>query len=591
MSRHRNKIISMIIDAVFPVWLILLVFIPITILLLWKEWKGTHRFRILRTVSAFIMMAAVVFMLLKPKYSTKKSSSIILLTPRYSQNTVDSILQAEPTWTVMHTDNTMPYKNSQLLAYYDLTERGSEIQIILGQGLPHHALDLLDSKSFDFIPAPLPEGITFLSVPDVTYVNRANFIKGTFNASERNVFIKLTGPGGTEDSVLLTNKGRSNFKLSFFPKQTGNLSYTIAINDSTNKKQTENLAIHVEEEQNLKILFIQQYPTFEAQYLKNFLGNKNHSVVLRYQLSKNNFRYEYLNHDPIQINKLTTELLNNFNLIITDEEALETLSPGEKTILKKSIYGGLGLLNLSGNIKTVRSNMFMPFELISVKKDTTVIKVESKSFSLPVSNYRLPLLPSISPVQKNKSGVLSGYTFEGAGKIAFQFLQETYRLALSGDSLAYSEVWTPLIEQVSQPQHQGSQIKICNPFPRYENDPLDIEIISPKQNLSLLDDSIRLSLMEDVSIDDVWHARTWGGKPGWHTLSTEDGASLSYYISRQADWKSLSMVNQLEENTFVNNRSQKNLGEAITTWKEIPPVLFYLIFLIAAGFIWLAPKL
>jgi hypothetical protein len=581
----------MIIDSFFPVWLIALILIPLTILLTWKEWRRPHNFRTLRTLSTLIMMISLAGLVLKPKYASKKLSSIILLTPEYSEKKLDSVLQAEPKSIVMRAENTKSYENSPLLPYHDLIKRGEEIRIVLGQGLPTHALDLIENKDFHFIPASLPEGIISLIFPEVTHVKRKNVLAGTFNSKKNNVSIKLTGPGGKEDSVRLPSKGLSNFKLSFVPKQSGNLLFPLSIMADTVNVRQENLPIHAEEERRLNILFVKHHPTFEIQYLKNFLGRKNHSVVLRYQLSKNNFRYEYLNRDPLQINRLTNETLDNFDLLITDGEALETLSHAEKSSLKKSIQSGLGILNLSDDFKNKNPSNFLPFQILSVKTDTAVFRLEKKSFNLPAIPQRVGPHPSISPLQKTKNGILSGYTFEGAGKIAFQFLQETYRLALSGDSAAYSEIWAPLIEQVARPMAQTTGIRITNAFPWYENEPIDIEIISTKENFSLEDDSIQLPLLEDVAIDNVWHARTWAGKPGWHTLKTSDGISLPYYISRQDDWKSLAIANQLEANSIARNISPKNSAEEITTWKEIPLVLFYLMFLIAAGFIWLAPKL
>jgi hypothetical protein len=223
--------------------------------------------------------------------------------------------------------------------------------------------------------------------------------------------------------------------------------------------------------------------------------------------------------------------------------------------------------------------------------DTTVIKIGSKLITTPASETRVVFDPSVTPVQENKSGILSGYSFDGAGKIAFQFLQETYRLALSGDSSAYSEVWSPLIEQVAKPRPQKSKIKIVTPFPWYENEPIDVMIISSNGNPLLLDDSVQIPLKEDVIIDNVWHGRTWGASKGWHTLQTEDGTSMPYYISQKDDLKSLSIANQMEKNKILQNASSKTSEEKRIAWTEVPPVFFYVLFLISAGFLWVAPKL
>ena len=577
-------------DSIFPLWLIALMLVPLTGHLLWKEWGLPRRFQKIRCLAVLIMMISLSSILLQPKYRSAVSSSIILLTPEYLDTTVDSILRANPDLTLMHIEHSKPYKNSILLPYNDLSERGKEIRFVIGQGLPAYILDLSNNNDFDFIPSPLPKGITKLKPPTVATINRKNFIEGEVNTITDSSVIYLNGPGGKEDSVQLLNKGLNKFSFSFVPKQAGNLSYEVIHRDSISIKR-EIVPVCVEDARSLNILFIHHYPTFEIQYLKNFLEKENHHVVLRYQLSKNNFRHEYLNHDPLQIHRLTSELLDNFDLLITDREALGALSTTERGILKKSIQSGLGLLNLSGSFKDKRSDTFMPFKTVSVKTDTTVIKVGSKLVTTPASETRVVFDPSVTTVQKNKSGILSGYRFDGAGKIAFQFLQETYRLTLSGDSSVYSEVWSPLIEQIAKPRPQKSKIKIVTPFPWYENEPIDIQLISSKDDPQLLDDSVLLPLREDVIIDNVWNGRTWGASKGWHTLQNEDGSSMSYYVSQEGDLKSLSLANQIEKNKISKNAFSKTSEEKNIVWKEIPPLLFYLLFLISAGFLWLAPKL
>jgi hypothetical protein len=577
-------------DPVFTLWVIALILVLLTSYLIWKEWNLPHRFQKTRCLAVLIMMVSVGGILLQPKYQSAVLSAIILLTPNYSETTVDSLLQANPELGIMHIENSKPYKNSMLLPYNDLIERGKEIRFVVGQGLPTYMLDLPSSNYFDFIPSPLPKGITKLQLPTTATINRKNFITGVMNTMTDSSVVYLNGPGGKEDSVRLLNRGLNEFTFSFVPKQAGNVSYEVIHKDGITVKR-EVIPLYVEEARSLNILFIHHYPSFEIQYLKNFLGKENHQIVLRYQLSKNNFRYEYLNHDPLQINRLTSALLANFNLLITDEEALNALSSIEREILKKSIRSGLGLLNLTGSFKDKRLDTFTPFRKVSVKTDTTVIKIGSKLITTPASETRVVFDPSVTPVQKNKSGILSGYSFDGAGKIAFQFLQETYRLTLSGDSSAYSEVWSSLIEQVAKPRPQKSKIKIATPFPWYENEPIDILIISSDGNSRMRDDSVEIPLQEDVIIDDIWHGRTWGASNGWHMLQTEDGTSMPYYISQKDNLKSLSIANQIERNKILQNASSKTSQKERIVWKEVPPVFFYALFLILAGFLWLAPKL
>lgn len=575
----------MIFDPVFPFWVIILVILSLALFMVWLESKKSYRFRMLRFVSVSLMMTALAGLLLKPGYCTEKTSAIILLTPGYSERKVDSVLQREPKAILMQLDNTARYKNSKALHHYNLADLDKEIQVVLGQGLPAHYLDLMENKVFQFIPAPEPAGITELYFPSNATVGRRHTISGVFNGIQRDIWIFLNGPAGKEDSVFL-KKGRNDFRLGFIPKQPGQFVYTVLVQDSVNS-YLESLPIHILEEQKFNILFLQQYPTFETQSLKNFLERKNHSIVLRQQVSENNFRYEYINREPIALARITSELLEDMDLIITDPESLSNFSPAENNILEKFIRAGLGLISLP--VTDTRSSPFFPWETTQVKTDTTNIRIASRSYNFPVTRVRV--LPNASTIvlQKNKSGILSGYTFHGAGKIGFQLLQETYRLNLSGDSTTYSDLWVPLLEKVARPDFKPSKIKITTPFPVYENEPVDIEVMSTSENVSLTADSIELPLKEDISIDNVWHARTWAAKPGWHVLETEDGTFLPYYVSDSNEWRPLALTNQLKANNHHKSFSQS--PKKIEMLEEISPWIFYMIFLVTAGFIWLAPKL
>ncbi len=395
----------MFVNPLVPFWLITPIVILLVIFLVWQESKKPYRFRILRIIAVILMMLALTGLLFKPSYQTKKSSNIILLTPNYSAKQVDSILLDHPDLMLMHLEQTSPYKNSTRLFHEELPERANEIKIVIGQGLPRYLLDNLETRAFHFIPAPSPEGITNLFVSNHNIINRKNSITATLNSINGKGWIKLSGPGGKEDSVAIKNKGQNDFELAFLPKNSGALLYSLSIHDGDTQYE-EILPLTVDQERPLQILFLLSYPTFEAQNLKSFLARKNHSVVLRHQLSKNNFRYEYVNHDQIRIDRLTPALLDNIDLLITDGETMSSLSPPEKAALEKSIFSGLGLLHLTP-ITNKSLAEFFPFQNTTVKSDTAILQIGKKSLSFPASKLRI----TPTPVYYSPSKKQNRYTF------------------------------------------------------------------------------------------------------------------------------------------------------------------------------------
>lgn len=531
------------------------------------------------------MMAALIGMILKPQYSTVKSRAVILLTPNYSVKQVDSLLKQHPSFGMMHMVNTPPYQNSKQMDNYNLYDVIGNVRYVVGRGIPIHYLSSLPSNNFIYLPSTLPAGFTALFVKTKNILHRKNVIKGKYNNLNGKVWLYLSGQGRSEDSVLLTKKGEQHFELAFVPKQSGQFLFDVVVKDSAHVIR-EHVPINIVAEHPLKILILQHHPTFEIQFLKNFLQKKNHSLIVRYQISRKNFRFEYVNHDALSFKRLTKELLEEIDIVMTDRESLSALSLQEKSLLDNALNSGLGLLHLSA-AGSRNQSIFFPFKNPPSKKDTTHIALEGKFHSFPATS-RVENNPTIVALNKNKSGIVAGYTFRGAGKIGFQILGQTFKLSLSGDSIAYSNLWTPLIEQVARGLSKNSRINIVTPFPRYQNDQLDVEVISSDEDVRLFDDGVGLPLREHVSIDNVWHSRTWGGKPGWHTLRTSD-ESLSYFVSDSAAWPSLALSNQRRANELKSSPEVE--ASHVEVLEDVPPAIFFLIFILFAGFLWLSAKL
>jgi hypothetical protein len=563
--------------------------IPLTLLFLWLEWKRKHRFLVLRWVAVIVMMAMAASLFLRPVVTSEKNSSILLLTPGYAEKKIDSLLQHHPDLQLWHLMGTHPYKKSSLLAEHELAIKGNQIRFVSGEGLSAADLDLLDKKTFTFIPNQPTGGITSLSVARPVLAHHPAHVQGTFyNTTSGKKWIALKGPGGKEDSVLIEGRGPKSFDLSFTPKQKGEWLYTLAIQDSTEKWQEEKLPVYVEADAPLRLLFIQDFPTFETQYLKNYLAHAGHKLILRYQLSQKIFRFEFANRQPTQINRLTHDVLDETDLLIIDDGALQKLTTSEKNALKASVRAGLGILILPHATKTKPDDLF-PFTLTPVKTDSATILLQAKAVTLPTLPARLQNNSTAQPIIQNKSGILTGYAFSGAGKLGFQLLQETYRLTLSGDSTGYGAFWSPVIEKLSRRTTQASSIQITTPFPWHTDEPLQATLLSSQPNPALFADTIQLPLREDERLDDVWHGQLWAGIPGWHSLRTE-ASSLHYYVSEMGGWNSLRQSTQREQNLLASRTGDSN-GVQVLVQKELPALYFFLAFVAAAGFLWIAPKL
>jgi hypothetical protein len=585
---------ALTLHPLLPPWTMVII-ILIFVFFLWKELERHQKFLGARIVALFIIFLTVLGLLYRP-HTTKQQSAAdhLLLTPGYKRSTVDSLLGRNPELKIIRTIEVEAYGTD------DLVESPSEIaalhysvQYIIGQGLPRYVLESLDTPHFQFIPGNVITGIQHLAPHEPYEANQRGVIRGVFRNTGTTTLI-LAGPSGAEDSVSFRTDGLLPFELEFYPKHAGNFVYTLAVRKGIQLVR-ERLPVVVGASRKLRILFLQKFPTAETRYLKNYLSEKGHAVVVRYQTSQSNFRFEYSNVPAVQINRLTPARMNSFDLILIDTSSLKELGDDEASSLQKAVQEGLGLILLLDELprKGSRAYRFLPVNGTPIATDTVHLPLSGLEYhTFPIIPVALAPDPSLKAILQHSNKILSGYRYAGAGKVGFQLLKETYRRSLEGNIEDYAAVWAPLISKTARSSKTQFQIGLVTPFPYYENEPINIDVIAGEQKPTLLADSIGVPLTEDVTVDDYWLGKIWAGKRGWHSLFIpEDSTQLSYYASGNEEWRSLRMSQQAQENRLASSVHSNFKRLTYDEEVEVSPLYFFLLFLLAAGFLWLAPKI
>ncbi len=576
---------------VFSVWFILSGAALSLLFLAWKEINRKNRFLAGRVSAVILLIGAITLWMLQPTTSTlKDSTSIILLTKNYDRTKADSLGRKYPTYRILSARDATAFKGATELMPYEIANHKNDIAFILGDGLPYYEQEKIAS-SYSFLPGKLPVGIIQLSAPESVQVNQPITISGTVNIQGKTTLV-LEEPGGRKDSVMLTGTGTKLFSFSFQTQQTGLFRYAVFLRDSLTTKTEGHLPIEVTPEKKLNILFVQKYPSAEVRYLKNFLAEKGHALIVRSQISKSDFHYEFSNREPIRLDKLTSESLHEFDLFVMDSESLHGLSASELKSIEQSSKEGLGVIILMNEVDLKKKLPLLNASLKTYAHDTVHLLVKSQRIVLPALPVSVLANSSIAPVTTSAARILSGYRHEVAGKIGFQLLHETYRLLLEGKVAEYATLWSPLLEATARLKTELFKIQLINSFPYYQDEPLSVEVISSNDEPELKSNTALLPLQEDVLIDDYWHTTTWTGKPGWHSLTTQDSTALHYYVSPESEWSTLRIANQQRQHA-ANKSSFIPKKEAVLTTehKPISPLWFFVIFLLASGFLWLAPKL
>jgi hypothetical protein len=471
-----------------------------------------------------------------------------------------------------------------------LADYKNNIAFILGAGLPYYEQEKI-SPGYSFLPGIPPVGITQLHAPVHVQVNQVATISGTANTQGKTTVL-LETPGGLKDSVVLTGAGEKPFSFSFQPQQPGLFLYSLSFRDSLMNKIEGHVPVEVLPEKKLNLLFVQKFPSAEVRYLKNFVAEKGHALAVRSQLSKNDFHYEFSNREPIRMDRLTTEQLNELDLLVLDSESLYGFSASEIKSIEQSLKAGLGIIILMNEVDLKKKIPLLNISLKTYAQDTVHLRMQTKRFVLPAQPVSVQANLPVTTITSSATRILSGYQHNAAGKIGFQLLHETYRLLLEGKTTEYAALWSPLLESTARLTQESFKIKISNTFPYYQDEPLAIEIIAASIEPELKSNTALLPLQEDAIIDDYWHTTTWAGEPGWHSLTTQDSTALNYYVSPANEWNALRAANQqrahLAKQTSFTGVHPANPQ---TEHKPISSLWFFIIFLLASGFLWLAPKL
>lgn len=575
-----------------PVSWILLGAAVVLALTAWLEVKRTQKFLILRLSALCLAVIALLGLILNPSLQQRKTSDYIILTKNYNTRTFDSLTAKYSAGRLYQMPGAAPATKASVIENYrSLDELKGNIHL-LGDGFPAYMLEYLDTTALHYYPSDLPEGFTNLNLQKKYKQHQVNTLEGTFNPAGKSFTLKLTGSAQTEDSVTVSGKQHHTFALKFSPKTSGNFIYTLTAVDSTGKiAYSERVPVQIPEQKPLSILVLSDFPTAETRFLKNYLEAENHQLTLRYGISKNTYRTEFINTPKKGAVALSAAALAAYDLVILDLPTLTSLPDARLHELKQAVQNGLGILTLFNTPAPIakKATDFLEVKLSSFKTDTASITLSSGIFKNAAAPVRLETTGRLFPVLSERDGrVISGYRQSGLGKLGFQLLTHTYRLQLAGEKERYAELWAGLIEETARQELQDHSVSMTTAFPFYEDEPLLIEIVSATGKPEVNADRVQLPLMESLLVSNVWQAKTWAGVPGWHTLSVNN-TPHAIFVCNPHEWNAMRVTHQQQLLKNLSGDPLKSSSQIV--YQPVAPVIFYLLFLAAAGFLWLAPKL
>lgn len=573
-------------DPVLPLWISLLLILVAVGTIIWKEYRDRRKG--LPTIFGIALITlGLAGIVLRPSSLITRNSIVILLTPNYETGVVDSLLRKYPEAEVYTAPQVMAdgkRKTIPLTSWHELSDIPS-VDVVVGEGMPPYAWDLIEVPRSVFLPANLDPGLLKWIIPKSIKANSVHELRGEYYADEPTI-LKIEGAGVIADSTPV-EKGLARFSLAFKPKNAGPLTLTF-----TEKTKGLNIAhrlgLTVEKADQLKVLFLQDYPTFEGSYLKNFLAQR-HSMAIRYRLSRKIFRYEYVNMPTLTQRDITKESLGGFDVVILTPSALQNLARAEKQAIESAVRGGLGILITGGGKETVEFGPDLNMER-SARDTVHVSLAAGQKKILKTGGYLIRNQPRLNPVLSQSEKILTGYVNYGFGRIGYTVLTETYPLLLRGDSLAYANLWIPILESIATQKRPSMEIRAISQMPFLKDEPFHLEVFTHAGAPELYYDSVRIPVIEDPLIANRWNATIWPTYKGWNLISAKgDSTVFWFFVNNPDEWQSLRSQRNADAAKMY---AVSTIGERrIPEWQRINPIIFYALFLSGMSILWIIPKM
>ncbi len=589
--------------------------IPVVLLLLWQAWRRPARQRLpWRLLASALAGLSLVLLVFPPTYrQTLDPGTAILLTEGYAPDTLQALLQANKKATV-YTYQATAADATPVADLYTLRQQHPALSTlhVLGQGLD--ATELAALQNIRLIPhlSALPAGITAVQWPEQTTLGEDVTVSGKYKTAAGTAStLYLQAAGQRQDSVKLSpGDSTYTFRLRYTPKLSGRFTYTLLAKSNTQTDTLGLVPVQVTPDKELGILLLAAAPSFEFKFLKNHLGQLQHRVALRATISKGMNQSEWLNMPQQNLSAITPKLLQGFDVVITEQEALQSMSAAERGALQRAVTdGGLGVLTVATAPAGSRATAFFTgFETRRLPQQpahsTRALWASGVGTTAAAAPYTLLSSTTVTGlVRAEGSHLLAGARQAGWGKVALSFLPQTFNWQLEGKEELYASYWAGLLSAIAREevtdkfwQRTAPQVPLPNKpvILTYTNYCLTGGTVPPAPTVSSLADSVHssLPLAQDPMQPTQFSGTFWPRHSGWHQVHTAGAPPYFFYVQDAASWPFEGIYQRRQATqAFVAQQGIKPAAPALAHQQApISPLWFFVLFVLSSGFLWLEEK-
>ncbi|MCJ8163923.1 hypothetical protein MKJ04_03655 [Pontibacter sp. E15-1] len=589
--------------------------IPMLALLLWLAWRRPNRQRLAaRLLASGVAVASLVLLVFPP--ATKQAISpgtAILLTEGYNPDTLRQLLgqaQAKPE---VYSYRTSADKATPLESLYLLRKKqpGLVRVHLLGYGVRGAELQALHGLQVKAHLAAEAEGMAAVHWPESVTLGEAVEVSGRYKVAGKNgARLYLQAAGQAQDSAVATADTTTRFGLRYTPKQTGQFIYTILRKSGGTTDTLGQVPVQVKPVKALGVLLLASSPLFEFRFLKNHLAAQQHGVALRTAVSKGIYQQEWLNMPRTSLDRLTPKLLQQFDVVLTEPQALQLLSATERATLQRAVTEeGLGVLTISNAPATQRSTAFFTSFQMERRsrqdaRSTRASWADNAPASVTAAPYSLVRTTAVTGLVAGQPGqLLAAAKRAGWGKVALSLVPQTFPWQLEGQQAVYASYWASLLSGVARQEVQDRFWQLSDPQVPQPNQPLTLTFTDYTTPYPALPAATVMRLADSSTVDlplaqnPVQPAQFSGTfrphRSGWHRAQAPDTAPYFFFVQDTSDWVFADLQARRQETQAFLAQQQASPtadGAIAYTQKPLPLLWFFLLFVLSSGFLWLEEK-
>ena len=520
-----------------------------------KRAKSLPKYRLrIRLALNILLWAVVLFFAIQPQWKFSNNTARVLL---LSENIPAPTVQKAKDSLKITESFTISEVERQLSKNPDYVHSLGSIYL-LGQDFRPQTLSQLAGNELHWIPFYSVEALQNIRWKAILRKGEFQEVIGKIELTEPKV-LKINYGNQVLDSILLP-KGLRTFQLRFPAFAVGRTETVLLLEE----KPLHKIAFYSRKPSASVVHFVMDSPDFESKSLAEWLGKNGNQVEMFTTIAKNT-------QTKVAINRTGTQKTKLPDIVMTDPANVS------HPLVKKSVDEGKSVFFY---------NFTQPEQ--SLKRINTVLgtkwhlKKISNEESRPLGNGITALPYELEP--NSNQTVVDNYPVaiqKTGGRVGVSLLNETFSLKLRGDSLAYSKLWSGILQQLNPP-FEGN-ISAIAPLVK---DTRSVFVLN-KFPLSIRDISVAndTARMQSSSVNTLTATADYTfRKTGWQSFQD----SLEVYV--EDDFVTSRQIREVlrahnETETVHTSVSEHQLTAQLPDWAWL------VLFLLCLTALWIEPKL